>query len=50
MEVMGTVSAAGFSRVALLAEQPQGRPAAQPAQPARPQSQQPARPPAQQGR
>ena len=28
MEVMGTVSAAGFSRVALLAEQPQGRPAA----------------------
>ena len=54
MEVMGTVSAAGFSRVALLAEQPQGappgRPAAQPAQPARPQAQQPARPPAQQGR
>ncbi len=35
MEVMGTVSAAGFSRVALLAEQPQGRPAQQ--QPARPQ-------------
>jgi biopolymer transport protein TolR len=28
MEVMGTVSSAGFSRVALLAEQPQGRPAA----------------------
>jgi biopolymer transport protein TolR len=27
MEVMGTVSAAGFSRVALLAEQPAGRPA-----------------------
>jgi biopolymer transport protein TolR len=26
MEVMGTVSAAGFSRVALLAEQPQGTP------------------------
>jgi biopolymer transport protein TolR len=51
MEVMGTVSAAGFSRVALLAEQPQGRPAAQPGQPARPQGQQqPARPPAQQGR
>jgi biopolymer transport protein TolR len=50
MEVMGTVSAAGFSRVALLAEQPQGRPAAQPAQPTRPQGQQPARPPAQQGR
>jgi len=36
MEVMGTVSSAGFSRVALLAEQPQGRGAAQPAQPARP--------------
>jgi biopolymer transport protein TolR len=40
MEVMGTVSAAGFSRVALLAEQPQGpaasRPAAQPARPAQP--------------
>ena len=49
MEVMGTVSAAGFSRVALLAEQPQGRPATPPAQPARPQPQ-PARPPAQQGR
>lgn len=48
MEVMGTVSAAGFSRVALLAEQPQGRPAAQPARPAQPQTQQ--RPPAQQGR
>jgi biopolymer transport protein TolR len=42
MEVMGTVSAAGFSRVALLAEQPQGRPAAQPGQqPARPQGQAP---------
>jgi len=39
MEVMGTVSAAGFSRVALLAEQPQGRPAA--AQPARPAQQRP---------
>lgn len=36
MEVMGTVSAAGFSRVALLAEQPQGRPAQQP-QPSGPQ-------------
>jgi biopolymer transport protein TolR len=52
MEVMGTVSAAGFSRVALLAEQPQGRPAAQPARPgqapAQPAPQQ--RPPAQQGR
>ncbi len=37
MEVMGTVSSAGFSRVALLAEQPQGRapaaPAGRPAQP-----------------
>ena len=29
MEVMGTVSAAGFPRVALLAEQPQATPAAQ---------------------
>ncbi|WP_372491100.1 protein TolR, partial [Falsiroseomonas oryziterrae] len=36
MEVMGTVSSAGFSRVALLAEQPSGRPAGQPAQPAQP--------------
>jgi biopolymer transport protein TolR len=36
MEVMGTVSAAGFSRVALLAEQPGGQPAA-PARPAQPQ-------------
>jgi biopolymer transport protein TolR len=36
MEVMGTVSMAGFSRVALLAEQPQGRPAQQP-QPSGPQ-------------
>ncbi|WP_135470659.1 protein TolR, partial [Crenalkalicoccus roseus] len=31
MEVMGTISAGGFSRVALLAEQPAGRPAAPPA-------------------
>ncbi|PWS36730.1 protein TolR [Falsiroseomonas bella] len=31
MEVMGTVSAAGFQRVALLAEQPQGTPARSPA-------------------
>jgi biopolymer transport protein TolR len=31
MEVMGTVSAAGFQRVALLAEQPQGSPANRPA-------------------
>jgi biopolymer transport protein TolR len=36
MEVMGTVSSAGFSRVALLAEQPQGRPASPAAPPARP--------------
>lgn len=50
MEVMGTVSAAGFSRVALLAEQPQGRPAAQPVRPAQPQPQTQQRPPAQQGR
>ncbi len=32
MEVMGTISAAGFTRVALLAEQPAGTPAARPAQ------------------
>ncbi|WP_426958133.1 protein TolR [Muricoccus radiodurans] len=31
MEVMGTISSAGFSRVALLAEQPAGRPATPPA-------------------
>ncbi|WP_205963497.1 protein TolR [Paracraurococcus sp. NE82] len=30
MEVMGTISAGGFSKVALLAEQPAGRPAAAP--------------------
>ena len=46
MEVMGTVSAAGFSRVALLAEQPQAPGRAAPAPP-RPQ---PPRQPAQQGR
>jgi biopolymer transport protein TolR len=44
MEVMGIVSSAGFSRVALLAEQPAGQPArsgaAAPARPAAP----PARP------
>ena len=49
MEVMGTDSAAGFSRVALLAEQPQGR-AATPAPQARPPAAQPARPATQQGR
>jgi biopolymer transport protein TolR len=49
MEVMGTVSAAGFSRVALGAEQPQGR-AATPAPQARPPAAQPARPATQQGR
>jgi biopolymer transport protein TolR len=43
MEVMGTVSAAGFQRVALLAEQPQGGPAGRPAA-------RPAGAPAQQGR
>jgi biopolymer transport protein TolR len=43
MEVMGTVSAAGFQRVALLAEQPQGTPARSPAA-------RPAGTPAQQGR
>jgi biopolymer transport protein TolR len=36
MEVMGTVGAAGFSRVALLAEQPTAPPGGRPAQPARP--------------
>ncbi len=47
MEVMGTVSSAGFSRVALLAEQPSGRPAAGAAQPAaRPAQGQPQQRPA----
>jgi biopolymer transport protein TolR len=36
MEVMGTISAGGFSRVALLAEQPGGRPPAAAAPPQRP--------------
>jgi biopolymer transport protein TolR len=49
MEVMGTVSAAGFSRVALLAEQPQVR-AATPAPQARPPAAPPARPATQPGR
>ena len=40
MEVMGTIAGAGFTRVALLAEQPASRPGAAPAAPAR----QPARP------
>lgn len=39
MEVMGTVSSAGFTRVALLAEQPSGRPAAVQTQPAAPAGQ-----------
>ncbi|MFH5924512.1 protein TolR [Roseomonas xinghualingensis] len=43
MEVMGIVSSAGFSRVALLAEQPSGQPARAGAPAARPQAQ-PARP------
>ena len=43
MEVMGIVSSAGFSRVALLAEQPSGQPARTGAPAARPQAQ-PARP------
>ncbi len=46
MEVMGTVNSAGFTKVALLAEQPSGRPAAavpQGARPAEPQQQQPRR-------
>ncbi|MBR0652376.1 protein TolR [Roseomonas terrae] len=34
MEVMGTIAAAGFTRVALLAEQPAGAPATTPARPA----------------
>jgi biopolymer transport protein TolR len=50
MEVMGTISAGGFSKVALLAEQPAGRPPAAGNRPAqqqnRPATQQPARPPA----
>ncbi|MGG5821690.1 protein TolR [Falsiroseomonas sp. HW251] len=44
MEVMGTVSAAGFTRVALLAEQPGARQPAQPTSPARPAQPQPQRP------
>jgi biopolymer transport protein TolR len=47
LEVLGQVRTAGFERIALLSDPAQGRPATQPAQPARPQ---PARPPAQQGR
>ncbi len=47
MEVMGTVNAAGFSRVALLAEQPAGQPAPRPTAPTAPRA--PARP-AQPGR
>ena len=43
MEVMGTIAGAGFTRVALLAEQPGGRPAAPPAAPNRPAAP-PARP------
>jgi biopolymer transport protein TolR len=40
MEVMGTIAGAGFTRVALLAEQPSGAPAARPAAPpARPAGQ-----------
>ena len=57
MEVMGTIAGAGFTRVALLAEQPQaqrpaasppaGRPATQPARPAAPPAapNRPAQPP-----
>jgi len=47
MEVMGTISAGGFTKVALLAEQPGGRPPAanRPAQPNRPATP-PARAPA----
>ena len=51
MEVMGTIAAAGFTRVALLAEQPAGRPAATAApapgaRPAQPASPRPVAPPA----
>jgi biopolymer transport protein TolR len=55
MEVMGTIAGAGFTRVALLAEQPSGppaataapagRPATQPARPAAPAPGRPAQPP-----
>jgi biopolymer transport protein TolR len=55
MEVMGTIAGAGFTRVALLAEQPSGppaataapagRPATQPARPAAPAPSRPAQPP-----
>jgi len=41
MEVMGIIAAAGFTRVALLAEQPAGAPAAAPAAPRRPAAGQP---------
>jgi biopolymer transport protein TolR len=44
MEVMGTVSAAGFTRVALLAEQPPGRPAATPGRGGQPQAAREVRP------
>ncbi|RKK01729.1 protein TolR [Pseudoroseomonas wenyumeiae] len=43
MEVMGTVSAAGFTKVALLAEQPSGTPAAGGTRPATPAPAQPQR-------
>jgi biopolymer transport protein TolR len=42
MEVMGTISSGGFSRVALLAEQPSGRPATTAPAPARPGAARPA--------
>ncbi|MFO0404725.1 MAG: ExbD/TolR family protein, partial [Alphaproteobacteria bacterium] len=55
MEVMGTIAGAGFTRVALLAEQPAGpqpgaaapagRPGTQPARPAAPAPNRPAQPP-----
>ena len=55
MEVMGTIAGAGFTRVALLSEQPSGppaataapagRPATQPARPAAPAPSRPAQPP-----
>ncbi len=45
MEVMGTISASGFSRVALLAEQPAGTPARRATPPAQPPAQSAPQPP-----
>jgi biopolymer transport protein TolR len=48
MEVMGTISAGGFSKVALLAEQPAGRPASGAARPSAPNASPPGAGPQQQ--